>query len=129
MASSGRGLEGGGEKGFLEIASRDLIFWTKAEQAGEGKPEDDGEGCILYSAAEAERLLKNRPKHLDGRSLGPASVIRHEESGLYMMFYCAADASADAAADGGLAGASSDPEVWQVCRERSRAQAEAWGWR
>ena len=33
-----------GEKGFLETASRDLIFWTKAEQAGEGKPEDDGEG-------------------------------------------------------------------------------------
>lgn len=101
--------KGEGEKGFLEIASRDLIFWTKAEQEGEGKPEDDGEGCILYSAAEAERLLKNRPKHLDGRILGPASVIRHEESGLYMMFYCAADASADAA-DGGLAGASSDPD-------------------
>ena len=96
-----------GEKGFLEIASRDLIFWTKAEQAGEGKPEDDGEGCILYSAAEAERLLKKRPKHLDGRILGPASVLRHEDSGLYLMFSCASGASGDAAA-GRFAGASWD---------------------
>lgn len=72
-----------------EAEGRMLVLFAGASQVEIWQEQTPG--CLdLRPAAGTEGCLKTRPAHLDGDILGPVSLVRHEESGLYLLFYCAA---------------------------------------